>query len=1008
MKQKLFRKLGLMLYCVPLFASAQTLTQSTFAENLYKEGKRLFDQKAYTAVEQPLKDYLQQTTATPENKTFRMEAAYMLACAEYELQNQHRIEILQNYLLQYPETPHEERIKALIASAYFFEEEYEDALKGFNEIGLEQLSSSEREDMMYRMAISYLQTEKLQDAAIWLETLRTTTPRYEADCTYYLSYIRYTQNRYDESLKGFLSLQDSKKYKTLVPYYIAEIYLQQQQFDKAEIVAQNYLSHFGKQTHHAQMHRILGTIDYHRHNYTKAITAFKEYIKATQEATPRRDALYMLGLSCYHCGIYSEVANYLGEVTKGNDALAQNAYLHNGLAYLKLADKIKARMAFEQAAASDADRKVKEQAAYNYALCIHETAYSAFGQSVNVFEKFLNEFPQSQYIDKVSSYLVDVYMNTRSYEAALQSIERITQPTPSILEAKQKILFQLGTQDFANAQFAKAIQYFSQSITLGNYNRQTKADALYWRGEAHYRLNQLNEATRDLHSYQQQTTDRSTQMYALSNYNIGYILFHEKKFSQAREYFLSFLKNEKEVDANLRADAYNRIGDCYLNSRQFNEAQAYYTKAEEQNTTNGDYAYYQLALVAGLQKDYNGKVKLLNKLTEKYPQSPYAINAIYEKGRSQVQGGENNEAIHTFSELLKKYPESPLARKAATEIGMLYYQNEEYDRAISAYKQVVTNYPGSEEARLAMRDLKSIYVDANRVEEYVALTAQMPGAIKLEGTEQDSLTYIAAEKVYMKGEKENAQKSFVRYLQSYPEGTFSLNAHYYLANLAKENGDEEAVMTHTTHLLAYPDTPYSEEALLMHSEILYKRKEYAEAIKDYKQLQAKASTTERRSLGTLGILRSAAMLNDCPEIIIAATTLLNDAKLSPELKNEALYYRGKAYLIEKADEKAINDLKQLAKDTRTIYGAEAKYLIAQHYYNNKDYVTAENEAIEFIEQSTPHAYWLARTFVLLSDVYIATDKKLDARQYLLSLQQNYQANDDIANMIEERLKKLED
>ena len=34
------------------------------------------------------------------------------------------------------------------------------------------------------------------------------------------------------------------------------------------------------------------------------------------------------------------------------------------------------------------------------------------------------------------------------------------------------------------------------------------------------------------------------------------------------------------------------------------------------------------------------------------------------------------------------------------------------------------------------------------------------------------------------------------------------------------------------------------------------------------------------------------------------------------------------------------------------------------------------------------------------------DKKLEARQYLLSLQQNYQEKDDIQQMITERLEKL--
>ena len=67
---------------------------------------------------------------------------------------------------------------------------------------------------------------------------------------------------------------------------------------------------------------------------------------------------------------------------------------------------------------------------------------------------------------------------------------------------------------------------------------------------------------------------------------------------------------------------------------------------------------------------------------------------------------------------------------------------------------------------------------------------------------------------------------------------------------------------------------------------------------------------------------------------------------------------------------------------------------------------AEKEVLDYIEVITPHAYWLARSFVLLSDVYMKLGRNLDAKQYLLSLQQNYQADDDIAEMIETRLAKL--
>lgn len=331
-------------------------------------------------------------------------------------------------------------------------------------------------------------------------------------------------------------------------------------------------------------------------------------------------------------------------------------------------------MAFEQAAASNANMQIKEQAAYNYALCLHETSFSAFGESVTAFEKFLNEFPTSPYAEKVSSYLVEVYMNTRSYDAALKSIDRIAKPSAQILEAKQKILFQLGTQSFANANFEQALKYLNQSIAIGQYNRQTKADAYYWCGESYYRLNRMTEAARDFNAYLQLTTQPNNETYALANYNLGYIAFHRKDYSQASHYFQKYIRLEKGENTTALADAYNRVGDCYLHVRNFEEAKHYYSQAEQMNTPSGDYSFYQLALVSGLQKDYSGKITLLNRLVGKYPASPYAVNAIYEKGRSYVLMDNNNQAITSFKELMNKYPESPVSRKAAAEIGLLYYQ----------------------------------------------------------------------------------------------------------------------------------------------------------------------------------------------------------------------------------------------------------------------------------------------------------------------------------------------
>lgn len=696
----------------------------------------------------------------------------------------------------------------------------------------------------------------------------------------------------------------------------------------------------------------------------------------------------------------------LGETTSVNDALSQNAYLHMGLAYLNLKERNQARMAFEQASASGFDPQVKEQALYNYALCIHETSYSPFAESVTVFERFLNEFPNSPYAERVNDYLIEVYMNTRSYEAALKSIAKIEHPGARIMEAKQKILFRLGTQAFANADFHEAIEYFNRSLAIGQYNMATKADAYYWRGEANYRLEHYAQAGNDLRRYLEFAPDKTNREYGLALYNLGYTDFKQKNYNGALNWFTRFVDRGTVNDRAVQADAYNRIGDCNFYARRFDSARQDYARAVEIDSSLGDYSLYQEAFVRGLQKDYNGKIQILNRLIADYPESQYLDDALYEQGRAFVQMEDHTNAINRFNILLKKFPESNMARRAANEIGLLYYQGDKYPEAIQAYKQVITNYPGSEEARLAQRDLKSIYIDLNKVDEYANFASTIPGGANFDVNERDSLTYVAAERVYMRGEIDEARNSFTHYLQTFPEGAFSLNANYYVGLIDYNRKAYNSAAEHLDKVLAYPNNKYSEDAMMMSAEMAYSAKDYEKALAVYKQLKDKAVSSERRQLAKTGVLRSAYMSGNGEEVILAATDLLAETKIAPELSNEAHYYRAKAYLDAGKAEGAMEDLKILAKDTRNVYGAEAKYKVAQIYFDAGQTGQAEKEVLNYIEVSTPHTYWLARSFVLLSDVYMKLGRNLDAKQYLLSLRQNYQADDDIAGMIESRLNKL--
>ena len=989
-----------LLCAFPLAMAAQQTEPLTGPQRLFEDGKVLFERHDYAAARQTLERYLQDKDRGVSHE----EVDYMLACTAYELQLPDALRQLQMYLEAYPESRYRNRVQALIGSAYFFEGNYEAALRAYQQVNIDLLGDTERDECALRLGTSYLKMNDLDEAYIWFSVIRAASSKYAADARYNLAYIDYVKQHYDQAWEGFSAVKDQPEYAALAPYYLADIQLIHNNYRQALQLADAYLQAYPQQEFVPQMQRIAGEAHYGLKDYAAAIPLLEAYHDAVD--FPARNAMYRLGMSYFNTGVYSKAALRLGEAAGPQDAMSQNAYLHMGLSYLQLRDRSRARMAFEQAATTNFDPRAKEQALYNYALCIHETSYSPFAESVTVFERLLNEYPNSPYADRVNDYLVEVYMNTRSYEVALRSIEKITHPSARILEAKQKLLFRMGTQLFAQADYRNAIDYFTRSLQLGQYNQKTKADAYYWRGESKYRLERYPEAANDMRLYLEFATDKNSQEYGLALYCLGYSLFKQKQYNSARDWFVRCVQNGRTQEASVAGDAYNRIGDCYFYERRFEEARQQYAQAVVTSPSLGDYSLFQEGIVKGLQRDYTGKIQVLNKLITDYPSSAYLDDALYEQGRAFVQMEDSENAIKRYSLLVQRYPESELSRKAANEIGLLYYQNDRYEEAIAAYKQVITKYPGSAEARLAQRDLKSIYVDLNKVDDYMAFASTVPGGATFNVSERDSLTYTAAERAYMRGDIAGAKTSLTRYLQSFPQGAFSVDASYYLGLIDYNQKDYAAASARLEEVLRFSGSKYEGKALALCADMAYNQKEYAKALNLYKRLADRSAVQEERLQAEVGALRSACALGDRAETVTTASALLKQSKLTPEVRSEALYFRAKALLAEGQKKAALADLTELAKDTRNVYGAEAKYLVAQTYFDEGETAKAEKEVLEYIEVSTPHAYWLARSFVLLSDVYVKLDRKMEAKQYLLSLQQNYQADDDIAGMIESRLEKL--
>ena len=98
----------------------------------------------------------------------------------------------------------------------------------------------------------------------------------------------------------------------------------------------------------------------------------------------------------------------------------------------------------------------------------------------------------------------------------------------------------------------------------------------------------------------------------------------------------------------------------------------------------------------------------------------------------------------------------------------------------------------------------------------------------------------------------------------------------------------------------------------------------------------------------------------------------------------------------------------MATEQITSEGAESKYRVAEILFNRGDADQAGEMVYSFIEDNTPHQYWMARMFILLADISISRDDEFQARTTLQSLADFYQVEDDgILDEVRARLSDLD-
>jgi len=970
----------------------------------FNRGMELFNKEKYPAAIRLFDSFIR--NGDKSNMVLVSDAEYYRSIAALKLFNPDAEYQILMFIYTHPESPRLNEARLELADYFYQNKNYRKAANYYETVNRQELKSDKLPEYFFRFGYSLYIKGDQSKALLMFSEIKDIDTEYTPPAVYYFSQIAYEQKMYQTAMEGFMRLKDDETFGGVVPFYIVQILYLQKDYDGILSLAPDLLKSAGK-SRSVELYRFIGDAYYNKENYKEALPYLEKYA-AGAKASGREDQ-YELGYCYYKTGEIDKAIKLFLEIGAKSDLLSQNIWNILGDCYLQKGDKTRARLAFGQASQLNYDKKIREEALFNFAKLTYETAYAPFGEAIAAFQEYIDLYPGSKRIQEVYDYLVGTFMQIKNYTAALAALDKIGNKDSRLEEAYQKVAFFRGLELLKNLQVEESIGLFDKSLKYEKYSTQIRARAIYWRGEANYRLGRYDLAKDDYQLFMGLPGSALLSENSLVKYNLGYAFFNLKDYPDALTNFKAFESGISNTKSEVLADVKNRIADCYYVATNYASAIDYYDKVIAYGNPDADYAMFQKGFSLGLMNNNKGKVDVLTALIQKFPSSTFVPDAIFERGRAYLVLEEYTKGEADFNTIISSYAGSAFVPRSIVQLGLLYYNLSENDKAIAQYKKVIENYKSTPEARDAMTGLRNTYVELNDVDTYFSYVKTLDGYGDVNMAEKDSLLYMSGENLFMTGKYDKASNILQNYITEFPNGSFKQNAQYYLAESFRSTGKTDEALKLYRQVADQPNNQFLEPSLIAASSILSDKEDYSTSLDYYERLEKVSSNDANKLMALKGELNSAYQAGDAQKTIIAASKINSSANIPEELSREATFMSAKAnYSLNNFDD-ALRDFRKVATEVTSIEGAESKYRVAE-LLNKKDKpAEAEKVISEFIDQKSPHKYWMARVFLLLADISIKKGDSLQARATLQSLKDYYTVdNDGILDEVKAKISSLDE
>ncbi|GIV34521.1 MAG: hypothetical protein KatS3mg031_2056 [Chitinophagales bacterium] len=980
-------------------------------EKAYKKALELFEGKNYIEARRLFRQTIEHETRVPDNpnQTFVTNAKIYEAFCAFELNQPDAGKLLEEAMkLIYGEPPLKRYAYYYMGKYYFKEKKYSDAIEYFEKSDPQTLSRNEQAEYKFQLAYCYFYKKRLDEAESLLKETRNIRNKYYYPSNYYYGYIAFQKKNFDAALESFERIKDSKVYAKIIPYYISQVYY----FRKEYTQLIDYLSPLITDSdlkYYAELNQILGQTYFELGQYDKAIRHLTTYIRESGKA--RNEDIYQLGYAYYKTGNCHEAILQLEQLDNLNDTLGQFALFTLADCYLRNSQKGNARSAFEKSAKMQFDPLITEESLFSFAKLSYELGYTS--EAITAFQHYLKRYQNPQHTEEAKELLTELLLTTHNYKEALLVIESIKNPSPRVKQAYQEVAFNRGVELYNDGLHEQAIAQFDQSLRHP-VNATIRAQAYYWKGEACFAIKDYACALQQYLQFidlSKITPFKGKDWYdANAYYGAGYALMKQNRYAEALPYFKEAISrckssSDRTLSQRVWADALLRAADCNFMIKDYQAALNSYSQVIDSKQPGADYAAFQKGIILGLIGKTEDKAAMLETFENRYPGSIYADDALFEAATAYIALNKYPTALQLLNRIIEKFPNSNYASRAYLKQGLVYYNQNDVESSIKSYRKVIEKYPSSEDAQQALLAIRQISITEGNPHLYLDIVNATPG-MRISASEQDSISYLAAETQFASGKCTEAEKAFSDYISRFADGYFLLNAHFYRGECYYASKKFQEALQDYQHIIEAGKSMFYEKALAKAASIAFNSKMYADAYSYFKLLLENASFKENIYAARLGLMRCAFHMQKTSELKDYATILLNIPDAPSDHKTEAEFYLAKVALQEKDYDTASRLFRKTSESTTSEIGSEAKYRLAEISFMKGNHQQSLDECLAMIEMKPSHEYWRAKTFVLLAMNYHKLGNTFQAKATLQSVIDNYQGDDDVKESARARLQEI--